>query len=311
LGDVDSPNLYAFVGWGPHVGTDPLGLNCACGCGSGTPPCSEQPQVLFPTVDNQVGPELVAPFDTGSSGTDLRLTREEEIRIKSRESIGPVPGRRVDSTMGPALNRGFVGDVAHGGLDVYDETLRPLANLAILASWNFGEVATGRQPTTPPFIPDLVYLENELQETTSTAGQMYVAVVSVGLAGPKPVPQTPEKYYRAMSQADFAVFEKTRRLPATSETFISPTRAFSESYEGVLVEFQLRPGTAGALRAVGVRDSSKIVREVYEDLPEVTSGWNQSNAFFKGEGGQVNIGLGRGDALEIFNDNIQGYSVVR
>jgi len=26
LGAVDSPNLYAFVGWGPHVGTDPLGL---------------------------------------------------------------------------------------------------------------------------------------------------------------------------------------------------------------------------------------------------------------------------------------------
>ena len=26
LGPVDSPNLYAFVGWGPHVGTDPMGL---------------------------------------------------------------------------------------------------------------------------------------------------------------------------------------------------------------------------------------------------------------------------------------------
>jgi RHS repeat-associated protein len=25
LGPVDSPNLYAFVGWGPHVGTDPMG----------------------------------------------------------------------------------------------------------------------------------------------------------------------------------------------------------------------------------------------------------------------------------------------
>jgi len=26
LGAVDSANLYAFVGWGPHVGSDPLGL---------------------------------------------------------------------------------------------------------------------------------------------------------------------------------------------------------------------------------------------------------------------------------------------
>ena len=26
-GAVDSPNLYAFVGWGPHMGTDPMGLD--------------------------------------------------------------------------------------------------------------------------------------------------------------------------------------------------------------------------------------------------------------------------------------------
>jgi len=26
MGAVDSPNLYAFVGWGPHVGRDPMGL---------------------------------------------------------------------------------------------------------------------------------------------------------------------------------------------------------------------------------------------------------------------------------------------
>ena len=26
MGAVDSPNLYAFVGWGPHVNTDPMGL---------------------------------------------------------------------------------------------------------------------------------------------------------------------------------------------------------------------------------------------------------------------------------------------
>ena len=29
-GAVDSPNLYAFVGWGPHMGTDPLGLRSLC-----------------------------------------------------------------------------------------------------------------------------------------------------------------------------------------------------------------------------------------------------------------------------------------
>jgi len=32
MGAVDSPNLYAFVGWGPHVGTDPMG-ECLFGIG--------------------------------------------------------------------------------------------------------------------------------------------------------------------------------------------------------------------------------------------------------------------------------------
>jgi hypothetical protein len=53
---------------------------------------------------------------------------------------------------------------------------------------------------------------------------------------------------------------------------------------------------------------------VLSDLPQVSSGWKNSNALFKGEGkgkpytpdsaGVVNIGLGNGPALSIFNDSI-------
>ena len=42
-------------------------------------------------------------------------------------------------------------------------------------------------------------------------------------------------FYRTMSKEDFAVLQKTGRMPGTTETTISPTREFSENYEGILV----------------------------------------------------------------------------
>jgi hypothetical protein len=45
-------------------------------------------------------------------------------------------------------------------------------------------------------------------------------------------------------------------------------------------------------------------------MPLVSSGWTSSSAFFKGEGGIINIGLGRGTALRMFNDRIVGWDVV-
>ena len=48
-------------------------------------------------------------------------------------------------------------------------------------------------------------------------------------------------------------------------------------------------------------------------MQTVSKGWTQSNAIFKGEGrtgnkstsfAQINIGLGKGKALDIFNNNI-------
>ena len=62
---------------------------------------------------------------------------------------------------------------------------------------------------------------------------------------------------------------------------------------------------------MGVRDASKVVKKQYGDLPNVFEGWNANSAYFKGERGQVNIGLGQGKALDIFNNNIQGYKVIR
>jgi len=42
----------------------------------------------------------------------------------------------------------------------------------------------------------------------------------------------------------------------------------------------------------GVRDASDVASGAYPDMPMVSRGWTSTSAFFKGEGGILNIGLG-------------------
>ena len=76
-----------------------------------------------------------------------------------------------------------------------------------------------------------------------------------------------ETYYGAMSPDDFAALGRTGRMPATSETFISPTRAFSESYKGILVRFQLAEGTTARLTGIGVRAHGVKSARLLPNLP--------------------------------------------
>ena len=121
-----------------------------------------------------------------------------------------------------------------------------------------------------------------------------------------------EVYYRTMSQADYDYLRMTGELPATGETFISPTKSFSSNYDGVMVEFELNSGTTSSLEQIGVSNGNRApkIREFYPDMPYVSKGWAENNAQFKWETNQINIGLGRGKALEIFNSNISSFRKV-
>ncbi|MCL1792146.1 MAG: hypothetical protein FWG40_12550 [Peptococcaceae bacterium] len=121
-----------------------------------------------------------------------------------------------------------------------------------------------------------------------------------------------ETFYRAMSETDYQSLLKTGKLPSTSETFISPSRAYASQYDGILVRFNVKSGTTSSLKSIGVRDTSNLTTRVYGNMPVVRSGWTKTNAFFKGEGQDlINIGLGRGNALDIFNRNISGFQALR
>ena len=120
-----------------------------------------------------------------------------------------------------------------------------------------------------------------------------------------------ETFYRTMSQANYDTLVATGKLPATSETFISPSLEYAQQYNGVTVQLNAQAGTQNALMGMGVRNSAAgFAGTAYEGLPSVSGGWTSSSAFFKWEGGTVNIGLGNGSALNTFNNNLVNFSLV-
>lgn len=68
------------------------------------------------------------------------------------------------------------------------------------------------------------------------------------------------------------------------------------------------------LEAIGVSDGSPHTKSVYPDMPVAESGWNRNHARFKTERlngkPQINVQLGKGKALDVFNDNITSFKKV-
>jgi filamentous hemagglutinin len=123
-----------------------------------------------------------------------------------------------------------------------------------------------------------------------------------------------EIFFRAMTQEHYDTLLETGKVSATGETFISPTQGFSSNYTGVLVQFNLWPGALDALSGLGVRDASKAVKNAYPDMPPMSSlpeGWSFTNVYFKKERDQINIGLGKGAGLDVFNYYIKSFSEIK
>ena len=132
---------------------------------------------------------------------------------------------------------------------------------------------------------------------------------ALGATGLLKAAQRTETFYRTMSQANYDRLMATGKVPATSETFISPSLEYAQRYNGVTVQFNVQAGTTDSLLGMGVRNAG-LNGGAYGNLPLVQSGWGSSSAFFKLEGNVVNIGLGRGSALNTFNNNIVNFKAV-
>jgi hypothetical protein len=120
-----------------------------------------------------------------------------------------------------------------------------------------------------------------------------------------------EVFYRTMTKAHYDAIVAGSKLSASSETFTSPTQAYSEKFSGYLVKILVNTGTIDKLKAIGVSDGTADVQSKFGTMPLVASGWGTTKAFFKSELGQVNIGLGTGTALTTFNANFKQYQLIK
>ncbi|MFM2353878.1 MAG: hypothetical protein RLZZ608_1284 [Actinomycetota bacterium] len=148
--------------------------------------------------------------------------------------------------------------------------------------------------------------------TVFTANTLAVpggGLVKLGGLGTKAGTVGAETFFRTMSADDFLRLNQTGAVQATGETFITESAEYALRYGGVTVQFSVVPGTKAALEAIGVRNRGGGEAALqYPDMPVASSGWGQTSALFKGEGDNVNIGLGAGRALEIFNDAILSWT---
>ena len=130
-----------------------------------------------------------------------------------------------------------------------------------------------------------------------------------------------EVFYRAMTKTDLETLKSTGKLTASSETFTSPTLSYIKNigYNGTIVKFQMKTGTIEKLKRIGTVKKSDFGRELmkdFGDLPINKKDWIQESTLFKIEGTklgtpQVNIGLGKGKGVEIFNENIINFQIVK
>jgi RHS repeat-associated protein len=67
-----------------------------------------------------------------------------------------------------------------------------------------------------------------------------------GMAAQQPSSQT---FFRTMSDANDSQLLQTGNVPATSETFISPSQSYAQQYTGVTVQFTVQAGTQDAFGA--------------------------------------------------------------
>jgi RHS repeat-associated protein len=158
-----------------------------------------------------------------------------------------------------------------------------------------------------------------MEQQANTLALQYLAMVPIVLDGGELLLTgggadiaTTETFYRTMSQENYQQLLNTGQIPATGETFITPSLQYAQQYNGVTVQFNVQAGTQDALMGMGVRNSANdFIGTSYESLPLVQSGWGSSSAFFKAEGnGLFNIGLGNGTALDTFNSSIVNFNAV-
>ena len=295
LQDVDSPNLYAFVMWSPQAAIDPQGLQALPKPSTPPPPAPSAPV-----------PRWIPRVIQGG------------LAAEAEASAATAAGAAGAETGGAFCLTPFTGVVCLGVVVVIADTVpvyRDQTITDVMLDYLADENAGGdfdplinaiqapnrpRDPATEQPAPVSDLEGNVIGWREPAAEDILDLVAQEGEY---------EYFYRTMNRSDFEKFRETGMIVASSETFISTSKDYSLNYDGVLVELQVAKGTTQKLLSMGVRQDDENAARLLPNLPIVRRKWNNESAFFKFEGGILNIDLGKGAALDAFNESIRGFEI--
>jgi hypothetical protein len=118
-----------------------------------------------------------------------------------------------------------------------------------------------------------------------------------------------EVHYRSISTENLEALRVTGKLPATTETSLSPVPEYAQQYDGTMVRFTTKPGTSAQLQKIGIAANEPAAGH-FTGMPTTANNWTQNNARFKFESGQMTTQLGQGKALEIYNENMVNFKTL-
>ncbi|WP_239327087.1 VENN motif pre-toxin domain-containing protein, partial [Snodgrassella gandavensis] len=211
---------------------------------------------------------------------------------------------------------------AGGSYNAGIETGKLLLDMAALATGVGGAAKAGIKVTEKAITKVANAAKKEVIEAGKGAGKG-ASIIDKGKIG---VPVTKAKnplnpvqqydaygneiVYRTMSQEHYEQFLNTGKLPATTETSVSPVLGYSSKYDGVTIKIAVKPGTFSKLEEIGIAANSATVKE-FPNMSTQTGKWMQTNTRFKVEKGQMTTQLGQGKGMEIFNNNIVHFEKVK
>ena len=120
-------------------------------------------------------------------------------------------------------------------------------------------------------------------------------------------------FYRSIKENHYKRLMETGNMPPGTETSISQVHSYTENYNGINLEFRLKPGTKRIFENIGVKNShADKIDELYPDMKESFKGCKKYGYVqFKQEGKQITINLGNKRGLEIFNQNLKDYKFLK
>jgi LysM repeat protein len=293
-----------------------------------------QSSVVFNAAEGPSFAELSSPNKFGV-GSDTRTPQAPTFEAVNNQKVSEGSYSRFKE-IGDAVSNGRYGDAwNHATFDASDEARAalhlkmnpPLTPAQLKFQTDIGLAAGGPVLTGLASLARMAGAPDDVVNNIGVAQAGLVMSLSSAAANSKSVvlkpaepinPLSPvreldwrgnEVHYRSISTENLETLRVTGKLPATTETSLSPVPEYAQQYDGTMVRFTTKPGTSAQLQQIGIAANEPAAGH-FTGMPTTANNWTQNNARFKFESGQMTTQLGQGKALEIYNENMVNFKTL-